>query len=631
LGGAEPATVVAAAAPGRRVHPGDGSGIGTAVRLKRHSQVQEGTSRVLLLYLYRLLPGAFRLWLRTVVPTHWQLRLTRRILRFPYRRTRGARSARPVRDGGRRVRARVSDDATPRSVRRDNLSLVARALEADGVPFFCLPRDTLRSAVAVPIHSRRTVLRRLERLRRSAVDAPPVVAILPGGRSQDEGSTVSVHTPVTDAAGSWVLGSQCACEIEFWHEEGRWLVGPRRRRSGLVLRTDDVVVVPEHELSPHLPRFSSPATTDPVPTRMTFVQPRADRITFPIDAVFTWVDGSDPDWYRRKTAALAAYGATDLNHTAADMARYANRDELRYALRSLLYFAPWIRNIYLVTDDQAPPWLDLTHPMITVVRHREIFGASGVLPTFNSHAIESRLHHIPGLAEHFIYFNDDMFLGRPVRPQKFFHANGIAKFFISRAELDPSPPSLLDLPVTAAGKNNRRHIRERFGRTITQKMRHVPYPLRVSVLEEIEATLSTEVAATASHQFRHPADLSIPSSLAHYWAFLTGRAVAGSIRFLYADLAAPVTPFKLNRLLATRSFDGFCLNDDQCDRLTAIEQRAMLGDFLPAYFPFRAPFELSDEVTAHRATFSATELMNGLGSVPASREADAAPEVRVTS
>ena len=42
------------------------------------------------------------------------------------------------------------------------------------------------------------------------------------------------------------------------------------------------------------------------------------------------------------------------------------------------------------------------------------------LPTYNSHTIELNLHRIPGLSENFVYFNDDVFLIRPVTPQHFF-------------------------------------------------------------------------------------------------------------------------------------------------------------------------------------------------------------------
>jgi len=348
-----------------------------------------------------------------------------------------------------------------------------------------------------------------------------------------------------------------------------------------------------------------------------------DSVSFPIDAVFTWVDGADPDWLALKREALAADGETELHEMAANESRYVSRDELRYALRSVVCNAPWIRRIFLVTSDQAPPWLDLDHPGVTVVRHSEIFGESGTLPTFNSHAIEARLHHIPDLAEHFIYFNDDMFLGRPVMPKQFFHANGLAKFFQSAAAIDPSPSSLADLPVTAAAKNNRQLIEERFGTTISQKMRHAPYPLRRSVLEEIERDLAEQVAATASHQFRHPGDLSIPSSLAHYWAFATGRAVPGGIDMIYADLGHSETPTRLASILARRKSDVFCLNDT--DAGTDDAQTEMVRSFLQAYFPFRAPFELPDDVTALRAQLSATELMNRPPAVPEARHGQSVP------
>jgi hypothetical protein len=358
-----------------------------------------------------------------------------------------------------------------------------------------------------------------------------------------------------------------------------------------------------------LSSFMPPTADQPVyRTRSEFAGVLADDVRFPVDAVYTWVDGSDPDWQQRKNRALGALGREQINTIATNQSRFISRDELKYSLRSVVAYAPWIRRIFLVTDDQIPPWLDESDPRLTVVSHRDLFAGTGTLPTFNSHAIESRLHHIPGLAEHFIYFNDDMFFGRPVSPTAFFHANGIAKFFSSTAQLEAGPPTVHDAPVTAAGKNNRRHIEELFGRSIAQKMQHVPYPLQKSVLAEIERGLPQEVLRTAEHQFRHPGDLSIPSSLQHYWAYLTRRAVPGSIKYTYADLAHPSTPVQLAFLLAQRHCDVFCLNDTDSAEVALGEQAAMMADFLPQYFPFRSPFELPDDEAARRTAFSATEL-----------------------
>src|SRR5699024_8077629 len=131
-------------------------------------------------------------------------------------------------------------------------------------------------------------------------------------------------------------------------------------------------------------------------------QPLLREISEPIDAVYTWVDGSDPQWLQRKADNT---GDSDLEPVvrAANDARYASRDELKYSLRSLEMYANWIRHIYIVTDQQIPPWLDLSHPKITIVDHKEIFADTSVLPVFNSRAIESQLHNIPGLSEHYLY------------------------------------------------------------------------------------------------------------------------------------------------------------------------------------------------------------------------------------
>jgi hypothetical protein len=225
------------------------------------------------------------------------------------------------------------------------------------------------------------------------------------------------------------------------------------------------------------------------------------------------------------------------------------------------------------------------------VDHKEIFGGRGRLPTFNSHAIETQLHHIRGLAEHFLYLNDDVFVGRPVSPRLFFTSSGLTRFFLSKAQLDPGAVRLEDPPVMAAGKNNRRLIEDAFGRTPTQKLKHAPHPLRRSVLAEMDARFAARTAETAGHRFRHPDDISMASSLHHYYAYLTGRAVPGSIRYLYTDLADRETAYRLRRLLSARSYDAFCLNDTDADDAAQARRRAHLRWFLASYFPQPCAYE----------------------------------------
>lgn len=137
-------------------------------------------------------------------------------------------------------------------------------------------------------------------------------------------------------------------------------------------------------------------------------------MTVPIDFVITWVDDTDPVW-KAKKASYDGQKAIEGNTEA----RYRDWDTLKYWFRGAEEFAPWVRYIYFVTDDQKPSWLNTEHPKLRWVKHRD-FIPKEYLPTFNSVAIEWNLHRIEGLSEHFVYFNDDVFLIRETTPEDFF-------------------------------------------------------------------------------------------------------------------------------------------------------------------------------------------------------------------
>ncbi|MFF5218923.1 stealth family protein [Micromonospora sp. NPDC000442] len=550
------------------------------------------------LRVYRLLPPALRRRLLDLLPEHRRLGMVR-----TFTRPRGSDSLHPVgtrvpvTDDGSRTEAEVVAAATPLELWHRNLTAVTVALENAGIEYHCLRNDDyLRSSVAILVDQRDAV----RRLVRSAPGLSGAhvrtVEVRPGRNQPDLAPTevIQVWFPVTDVRAGVVLGAQFACEIEFWSRVGDVVRAPRHNAviDEAPARAERVRVA-----AALLSHFVPEADDHTYGTRRDLTVRAPDRVGFPIDAVYTWVDGSDPEWLERKRAALGAPGGA-LHAIAANESRYHNRDELRYSMRSLHSFAPWLRKIFLVTDGQLPSWLDPSHPMITVVSHAELFADLGGLSSFNSHAIESRLHRIEGLAEHFLYLNDDVFLGRPLLPTHFFHANGIAKFFLSPAQFGLGEAKPTDPPVNAAGKNNRRHIQRQFGVTITQKMKHTPFALRRSIMHQIEAVLQADVTATAQHRFRHHEDLSIPSSLHQYWAYLTAQAVPADIEYEYADLGHPSTPARLAELLARRHRDVFCLNDTDSDPRALAEQERMLADFLPRYLPFPAPFELPEEEVA---------------------------------
>jgi glycosyltransferase involved in cell wall biosynthesis len=148
---------------------------------------------------------------------------------------------------------------------------------------------------------------------------------------------------------------------------------------------------------------------------------KSSELSFPIDLVYLWVDGSDQKWLKRKNAELIKFGKLPVESTG--NFRFDDNDELLFSLRSVEKFAPWINHIFIVTDNQIPKWLNTKNPKVTIVDHTEIMPAAA-LPNYSSSVIEFAIPKIPNLAEHFIYANDDMLFMAHTKPNYFFTKDG---------------------------------------------------------------------------------------------------------------------------------------------------------------------------------------------------------------
>lgn len=324
------------------------------------------------------------------------------------------------------------------------------------------------------------------------------------------------------------------------------------------------------------------------PTLEGMFAPHAFDIGFDIDMVFSWVDGSSEDYQaaRRELESGAVHGEGD-----AHASRFRHVDELKYALRSVYMFAPWIRRIFIATDSPAPVWL-AGHPRVTLVRSPEHFADPSVLPTHNSMAVESQLHHIDGLAEHFLYSNDDMFFGRPVSPDLFFTAGGTTRFMLSPNRIGPGQSDASRSGFENSARVNRRLLLERFGTVITRHLEHSAAPLRRSVMDELNREFPAEFAATAASTFRAAGNISVTNSLYHYYALLTGRAVIlEDGKGIYVDTASMAGLESLEGILARRDADFLCLNDGSFGDAAQEQRLASVTAFLQKYFPFKAPWE----------------------------------------
>ncbi|MEV6816218.1 Stealth CR1 domain-containing protein, partial [Micromonospora sp. NPDC051296] len=371
-----------------------------------------------------------------------------------------------VRSGGRL--STVRDDLIPADVAHANLTAVVDVLEQRDIPYWIARDPGVRHRVVVSLEHQEAVLAAFatdfaaapfyaETLAAGAkVTSVTLAACLADEPRAADAVGLRVFRPVVSTSRTLRYGPALGCDVEFWvpTPDGDTLTATRRTLLGDTMPA--AAMVPATVTI----RDRQHPTTEPFTRRL------VSDVDFPIDVVYTWVDGADPAWLASKNSTLAESGRTPVD-AAESIARFRDRAELRYSLRSIDMYAPWVRNIYLVTAGQTPAWLDTDHPQITVVDHRELFGYRGALPTFNSHAIESQLHQIDGMAEHFIYFNDDFFLGRPIGPTQFFRSNGLAQFFLSPTSIPMVGVSAEDDFNFSAAKNNRRLIQQAFGATLT--------------------------------------------------------------------------------------------------------------------------------------------------------------------
>lgn len=126
-----------------------------------------------------------------------------------------------------------------------------------------------------------------------------------------------------------------------------------------------------------------------------------------VDIILPYVDCDDPEWLNDFRLAI--------NQEYPSPFRFRSWGALKYVLRAIDKYIPFVRNVILVVsrESQVPVWLNRAN--VRIVYHKE-FISEQFLPVFNSCTIEDFLYNIPDVSEHFLYTNDDIF---PINPLKF--------------------------------------------------------------------------------------------------------------------------------------------------------------------------------------------------------------------
>lgn len=339
----------------------------------------------------------------------------------------------------------------------------------------------------------------------------------------------------------------------------------------------------------------------------------------PIDVVLTWVDPSDAEWQLSKSrhAGIEVTATIDASEE-----RYRDWGTLKYVFRGIDRYMPWIRTVHFVTCGQKPEWLNPAAAGLALVDHSD-FIPSEYLPTFNINPIELNFHRIPGLANRFIYFNDDMFCVGDARPSDFFDGMKVRdqaafhlvcpdeRFEDSAACLWMNNTSVLAKhfhtgqasfwKAWLSPKNGLTHVGLTLllnilsrGRMMPMFFHHLPLALLKSCYSEVWEAETDLLDSICRNRFRSRGDLSV--MLIKDWQILRGLFVPSNVRSRGAVVWNPTQRSGLRRVekaLSSSSIKLLCVNDSDTGEVPFAEASRIVRALFEAAFPTKSRFEVS--------------------------------------
>lgn len=336
-----------------------------------------------------------------------------------------------------------------------------------------------------------------------------------------------------------------------------------------------------------------------------------------IDFVITWVDGSDSEWKKQKNEYERCEKGISSESSSVDSRdeRYRDYGLLAYWFRAVEKFAPWVRRVHFVTWGHMPSWLNTDCPKLNVVRHED-FIPREFLPTFNCNAIELNMHRIKGLAEHFVYFNDDMFPISPIKETDFFRDGSPCDILAFQPVVaNPANPVMSHLLlnntlIISKYFNKRENVKKQAGKYFKLGYPpmyflynllelafpkftgfftvHGPAPFCRSTFEELWEKEPEVLCETSSHRFRSKDDVT--DYLFRDWQKLSGNFVPANLlkNFEYFELSDDNQ--KLFDAVRKQHKKIICINDAN-EKLDFERVKRELCAVFDAILPERSPFE----------------------------------------
>ncbi len=301
-----------------------------------------------------------------------------------------------------------------------------------------------------------------------------------------------------------------------------------------------------------------------------------------IDFVVLWVDSNDPEW-------IASYNHYRPEKPITDKARFRDWGIFKYWFRCVEKYAPWVNKVFLITNGKFPDWINPNCEKLVLVKHSDYIPEK-YLPTFNSKTIELNLGRLKELSEHFVYFNDDMFINAPITPQYYFKDGLPCDYNFESVFSNPSYSKqdmfsidldiFCNVAVINSNFNRRQVIRQAWkkwygphlwGKPLffsllllfrakfeTFPLYHHEQPMLKSVFQEIWDK-EPEILDFSCSRFRKVASLN--QYIIRYWQFASNRFYPMKKEYLLFYTYNDNILNSLDRILHEERIPSLCLND----------------------------------------------------------------------
>ncbi|MDR0830128.1 MAG: hypothetical protein LBN95_08470 [Prevotellaceae bacterium] len=329
---------------------------------------------------------------------------------------------------------------------------------------------------------------------------------------------------------------------------------------------------------------------------------------YPIDFIIMWLDGNDPEWQAEYKHYYKQEKGVDMS-----IARIRDWDNLQYWFRAVENFAPWVNKIHLITCGHLPKWLNKNAQKLNIVKHSD-FIPQEYLPTFSTFPNTLNHHRINGLAEHFVVFDDDMFLGKSTDRTRFFQ-NGKP---VDMAQLTPIPPVLPfgHYLLNCIALMHKRHdftkiilqnickwINVKYGisanfknlfllpfaNNVSFKNPHVAVPFIKSTYEKLWQEEFEILDATCKSRFRNYTD--VLQWIMRYEQLLSGNFIPHGIKDTHTDLITDNRANEIANYIIKQKYRLFCINDNN-DIVDFETAKTIINSAFEKILPKKSSFEL---------------------------------------